>query len=190
MSCVVVVADKEHSDFICHLHRLLGAFFPTALIRPKSLHVPPQNAEIILTDSQHFARIEAATQLIICKGLCEMGRVNGSFKNAIAIVDSDDGEPLPAVSSTNLPVITCGLSKKDSITLSSIGREQVVVSVQRSIQCMNGSIAEPQEIPFRLSGPVDHFVLMALTAIVLFLGQSHRLLEGKNMQKFAQELTE
>ena len=190
MSGVVVVADQADSAFILQLHRLLGAFFSTALIRKKSVYMPPHAAEIILADAESVVCMEAAAPLIVYNGLGKTGPVNDSFKNAVAIVNSANPQLLAAVSSTGLPVITCGLSPKDSVTLSSIDNDQIVVSVQRAILCTNGSIAEPQEIPFTLSAPIDHFAFMALTAILILLGQAHRLLEGKNIQKRAQELTE
>ncbi len=42
-------------------------------------------------------------------------------------------------------VVTCGLSPRDSLTLSSL--TEPVLCIQRALPCLDGSVLEPQEVP-------------------------------------------
>lgn len=44
-------------------------------------------------------------------------------------------------------VISCGLSSRDSLTLSSMGEEETVVCLQRVLTRPDGTEVEPQELP-------------------------------------------
>ena len=93
----------------------------------------------------------------------------------LAVVDSSNEEVLLHVSRTKLPAVTCGLSPRDTLTLSSIGEQSAVVSLQRAIVCLDGAVCEPQEIPVLLRAPADCFVLMAVAAVFILSGNISRL---------------
>lgn len=49
-------------------------------------------------------------------------------------------------------VVSCGLSPRDSLTLSSIGDQNAVVCVQRALLRPDGAQVEPQELPVSRPG--------------------------------------
>lgn len=61
-------------------------------------------------------------------------------------------------------VVSCGLSPRDSLTLSSMGEEGTVVCVQRALLRPDGGEVEPQELPLgrTASPPEDVLVVVGL----------------------------
>lgn len=65
-------------------------------------------------------------------------------------------------------VISYGLSTRDSLTLSSIGRKKMVLSLQRELTALNGRVLERQDIPVQVSaGRSPEDVLASVSALLL-----------------------
>lgn len=74
-----------------------------------------------------------------------------------------------------VPALTCGFSSKDTLTLSSLGNENAVISLGRRIKTLAGLSIEPIEIPVALSGEYDGYTLLACAAVLLLTGNLERL---------------
>ena len=87
----------------------------------------------------------------------------------IAICEDDNRTALEIAKQNHIAVISCGLSSKNSVTLSSMGNDQLFTSLQRSIQSPNGEIIEPCEIRIKLSKSYLPFSVMASAAILMLM---------------------
>ena len=80
-----------------------------------------------------------------------------------------DGPPETVTGIQSERAVSCGLSLRDSLTLSSV--RQPTLCVQRAIPRPDGGVVEPQEIPLgRLPAPADR-ILPLLGLRLLFSGQ-------------------
>ena len=93
----------------------------------------------------------------------------------VAIADSSDPWILDQLAHRRLPALTCGLSHRDSFTLSSLTCDSAVISMQRPLHSFDGSITEPFELPVALARPVEPFTLLAAAAICCLLGRKNPL---------------
>ena len=66
--------------------------------------------------------------------------------------------------------VRCGLSVGDELTLSSIGRENALLSLQSDIMTLSGTLLEPQEISVELSRPAEPEAVLAAAGAMLLLG--------------------
>ncbi len=87
----------------------------------------------------------------------------------IGICEDENRTALEISKNNGIATISCGLSSKNSVTLSSMGNEQLFACLQRSIQNQNGEIIDPCEIKIRLSKNYLPFSVMASTAILLLM---------------------
>ena len=85
----------------------------------------------------------------------------------IGICEEQNKTALEIFKKNAIAVISCGLSSKNSITLSSMGDEQLFACLQRSIRNNNGEIIDPCEIKIKLTKNYQPFSVMASTAILL-----------------------
>ena len=63
------------------------------------------------------------------------------------VVNSDDKELICSINGTRTNVISCGMSTRSTVTLSSIEETSCVFCLQRLIKNLNGNIISPFEIP-------------------------------------------
>lgn len=71
---------------------------------------------------------------------------------------------------SNIPVISCGMNSKSTITLSSINDDTALVSLQRIISDMNGKEIEPFEFTIKLNKKYNPFSVIASAVILLMYG--------------------
>lgn len=66
--------------------------------------------------------------------------------------------------------VRCGLSVSDELTLSSIGRENALLSLQKDIVTLSGELLEQQEIAVSLAQPAEPEAVLAAAGAMLLLG--------------------
>ena len=66
-----------------------------------------------------------------------------------------------------VPTLTCGMSPKDTLTLSSISDSSAVVSVQREIKDLNHQTIEPCEIKINYENRFSDYELLSACAVLL-----------------------
>lgn len=89
--------------------------------------------------------------------------------NISCIVNSQDSQALSKLLPLSLPAIVCGMSAKDSITLSSIGETNAVVSVQRELVLQSGKILEPCEFKVLNIDNMDDDDILTICAVLILL---------------------
>ena len=164
MVTILVADGKDDSDFFCALSRILGKHF--------------DNSELTLCDIKSFNPTGRDKVIVVYNKAQTTVFQPRDDATAVAIVDSSDEQLLGHVSDTRMPAITCGLRSRDTITLSSMAGDSAVIDLRRDISCLDGSTAEPQEIPLRRQKPHENFLLMAAAAILILSGKIEILKEG------------
>ena len=98
------------------------------------------------------------------RGRATRGRAAGTGR--VPLIPGDSPPPLRAET-----VITCGLSPRDSLTLSSL--TEPVLCVQRSLPRPDGAVIEPQEFPLpSLPGPPEELLpLLGLRLLLMPLAE-------------------
>lgn len=85
------------------------------------------------------------------------------------IINSDDTLLLNRIKDIKSKIITCGLSTRSTVTLSSISDRKYVMCFQRSVISLTGIKISPFEFPFEICGKFldDVSILMLYTAALL-----------------------
>lgn len=89
----------------------------------------------------------------------------------ICICADNNTSALEALKDSQIPVITCGMNSRNTITLSSYTETSCSLTLRRSIECINGKIIEPAEYPIKTAMPYHPYTIMAVTAIALLNGK-------------------
>lgn len=89
------------------------------------------------------------------------------------IIDSDHPDSLSAADLAGVCPLTCGLSLRATVTVSSIGEEGFTYCLQRSIFTLGGEELPPQEFNVRWrEKPQELYPSLALVTILLVCGIS------------------
>lgn len=91
-------------------------------------------------------------------------------KEFIYIVSSADKKSIKKLINIQSPVITCGTSSKDTISLASINGGTAVVSLQRKIENLYGETIEPMDIKIELDTTDNVYHALATCTVSLLCG--------------------
>jgi hypothetical protein len=172
---VVFIGNKE--DFLtAHLLKQILGTKDVLEISDKSFSCPKEQPELIIVKSNTLKEINSAGIIVFQSDLVitEDLKING---NAVCVINSSNKNNKEYICSNSLPTVTCGLSDKDTFTISGISEEQAAVSLQRPIKTLSGKMIEPCEFVINLANPVPRYDIMELTAI-LVLSDNENLLNN------------
>lgn len=139
--------------------------------------------DFLIYETDTLEQLPVPSGILICKetsrqpgiSLCHVEEPE-PFQTFLGILSSEDTAGAQLFSQMKLTTITCGLSGKDSLTLSSITSDSAVICLQRTIRSLSGQEIDPGEIPVTLTRPIDRYSLLAAVAVAL-LSQRRELLD-------------
>ncbi|MBQ2676414.1 MAG: hypothetical protein IJF54_03300 [Clostridia bacterium] len=83
------------------------------------------------------------------------------------IVSSDNKTALSMLQNSPHPIITCGMSVTDTISISSKCETSASVSLQRSFRDFHGNMVEECEIPIKLNCRISDYAISVAVAVLL-----------------------
>lgn len=92
-------------------------------------------------------------------------------ESSVCIVESCNAEALSLLHDCGCTVLSCGMSGRDTLSVSSLEQASASVSLQREITTLTGQCIEPGDIPVSLSLPVDAYSLSAAVGVLLLSGR-------------------
>lgn len=116
------------------------------------------------------------TDLRIKKGIAvfidDTNRFDGQIfpKNIIGICEDSNLKALELFKKSNISVISCGMSTKNTVTLSSLSSDSLLTTLQRTITNNFGAEIEPAEFKIKLNKSYSPFAVMASVAVLLLNG--------------------
>lgn len=125
--------------------------------------------EIMVLDTEQLSAIALDRCILLMKTDARPSDLSLLSSDTLAIANSENQLQLGALSKLQIPVITCGMGQKDTISFSSCGDESMVISLQRTISSLFGNTIEPLEIPIQNAYDIDGYALLAYTALRLLL---------------------
>lgn len=128
---------------------------------------------IFVFECEQIERFDWKNAVLIFKSRQRCGsyhklKLSGNF---ISIVEEGNERALKMLKGSCAPTLICGMSSKDTLTLSSVSDNSAVVSLQREICDLNGNIIEPCEIQISHDEPFSKFELLAACAVLLLAGK-------------------
>ncbi len=85
----------------------------------------------------------------------------------ISVVESENKTALFLLNHTENRAMTCGMSPRDTLTLSSFDDNSASISRQREIQTLSGRSIEAGETTVKFTAPLAEYTLLAAYAVLL-----------------------
>lgn len=159
MVSILVIGGKSHSKISDSLYQCFKQKYSTALCADREIQLEDPQPEFCIWETEDLdQRVGDQTILIFRENFSSRDsgkkiQIPGHVTAAIA--SSQDKDALSLLMGSQVPVITCGLSSRDTITFTSNTDDGVVIALQRTLPDMDGNQVEPVEIPVSLSQEKD-----------------------------------
>ncbi len=167
---IILLGDRSDSRIAQSIIKSLNGEFKTVYCQAESLFISKQltnkrtvrlyECESVLADSLSGA-------VIIAKKTADLKSIASQRINPSAVIVSSENERhIKQLQSSGAAVITCGMSQKDTVTLSSSEGESYIVSLQRGFK-IGGKTIEPQEVSLCANEKSSYSILAAGAAVIL-----------------------
>lgn len=88
----------------------------------------------------------------------------------VGVCENTDKTALALMKQSGIPVVSCGMDGKNTVTLSSLGTDILSLTLQRAIPDFSGHIIEPGDYVIQLKKEYQPFSVMASAAVLLLSG--------------------
>lgn len=148
------------------IKRILS-YYGVAAVCGTSVDVRASNPKFLSLEYSTRVNLKGGKGAVVLIGEISENSILEIPDNYKGIVYSGDNGALNLLQKNNITTITCGMSNKDTLILSSIGERTASVCVQRKIITLNGKIIEVGEYPVRLKNKITDYALLAAFGILL-----------------------
>lgn len=166
MFCIGICQNEP--DFLARIisAALTESGFPVFFCEGKAIAIPNDDAKTvaIVVSSEPY---DSNLRFDLCVYEPNFCRSTGTFSTALAIIP-DSCSPRQFKNAES--VITYGLCRKNTVTVSSLIGQDLVISVQREIPTLTGSIVDAQEFHVLLPEVDDVDDVLAVVSTLLALG--------------------
>lgn len=168
MDTIIIYGNKKDKQIRESLQKLLSKKFNVNYISDSVINSGSFGSQLNIIETTSLNEINIKNAILIVKNDSKINSISYIDKTTNIIVNANNTKSLLRLGKSNHNVYTCGFSSKDYVTFSSFDDESAIVSLQRSIKQLNGSICEPMEIPCdRLNGINDYTILATVLVMIL-----------------------
>lgn len=166
---IIVLGKRSDSSITRVLKRSLGRkMCVEAFSEFEFSRIGKGDPDVILIDTEKVAKIDSRdTILIFKKGYC--GKIPEISSKCTAVLEESNTALLNSLLKLPFSAICCGLSQRNTLTVSSMQSNEAVVSLQRELVSVFGNVVEPSDIPVKLDTQQTYYTVLASTAVHLLL---------------------
>ncbi len=166
---VFVFGDRSERKFTEKLCQILNGFGGVLGFYNGNVIETGNTYEFLLCDCERLEKFDLSDAVLIFKTR-QKNRWNHKLnvsQRVISIVNEGNQKAFHMLKDSPVPTLTCGMSPKDTLTLSSISDTSAVVSVQREIKDLNNQTIEPCEIKINFENRFSDYELLSACAVLL-----------------------
>ena len=167
----IILAGEDRSAADRQLDRLFrewvsGELGGTSALRDSFLG---GDGGLILTQTRCIGRMPPDGGVVVFKESFGAHSRMDAALSCTAVVSAGNECAVRLLSGMNVQTVTCGLSGKDTVTITSFTRDTAMLALQRSVTSCSGRLIQPFELPVKLGAVKDRYALMSLFASKLLL---------------------
>lgn len=172
MGNIVIYGSKDDNvinDILVNaILNYANVFYNEELLQSKSANNPGiiYNVE----SKENIDKSKSGGDIIVFKNSFESTDGIGLSNGNIVIIDSQNTQAVKVLSGTDNVVITCGMSMRDTLSISSFELSEATVSLQREVQNLNCDAIEPREFKVALANDIGVYPILSCCAVLLMLG--------------------
>lgn len=128
----------------------------------------PQNIIIHQSVSIPYSRFQ--NPIIIFKNSIKNVKYHNTIPSkSTCILNSENSYAANILAKQKISAISCGMSSKNTFTISSINYPKISISLQRQIYSINHNLIEPQEFIINATQEYDPYSILAFSAVTILL---------------------
>lgn len=172
---VVVLEESRSGRLAQGLAQLLGRLVPVAVAGPRCCQVPGEPPALLVYPGGEGAVVRAPRTMAVLSPQLEHCPGITLPEDARVLLPSQNPWAARFASQGGFSLVDCGLTLRDTLTLSSHTQLESVVTLQRSVEDLWGRPVEPVDLPLPLGREYPAHLLLYLAGVCLLAGWTQRL---------------
>lgn len=171
MTKVILFGEQKDRKLAEFLLRNLSKFFHVCLYHsPDSILEFGEGEELLVIETGSVHRAFSNNTIILLLPGAHPETLEAITGSVFFVVRSSMHAQLRRLAKKGIPAVTCGLSGKDTVTVSSYLENNITVALQRELQTVKGELIEPMELLFQTQGETDQHDVLVLASLLLLTG--------------------
>ena len=126
--------------------------------------------QIIIYEFKNIPNNKNMNGILVLKNSFKFKKNQHVQNNFLTVINSENQPSVYASQVMAKPIITCGNSAKNTISLSSFSYPNILISVQRNIKSLNNKLIEPHDFNVSLTKELDIDTILFVSSILLLSG--------------------
>lgn len=169
---ILLCGDKTDKRFTKRLCRVLKEYGGVLYVSENKIFETHVKTDFLICDYEFLDFSNISGALLIFKP--DLKNAKGRIylhSDTVCIVGGENETALQLIKGSRTLALTCGMSLKDTVTLSSVAETGAVVSVQRELVCLGGEAVGPCEVKVTFTSRYTDYETMVICAVLLITGK-------------------
>ena len=175
VNTVILMGDDWRQSIRQHILRQLRPYFHVVAVGGGKAIETGQGKRLLFIDADGLQNIDLEGAAVVLGPKAKLLKTSRIASGCYIVADSANAKQLAWLSGKNLKTISCGLSQKDTLTVSSRKEESCAVSLQRTLKICRKEL-EPMELLVSCEGEKDAYPILAAAACTLLTGAYEKAL--------------
>ncbi|MCI8501784.1 MAG: hypothetical protein HFJ85_06055 [Oscillospiraceae bacterium] len=170
MITIILYGESGEKNLDRIFEKNLKRNYQVHMVAERGIATKGSGKELLFLNSNHIAQVCGGPSVLVLKPNAVLTGLSEIRGNVIALVHSACSEQLKLLAEKKIRTVVCGMSTKDTVTLSSFNDNRAAVSLQRTVENPDGKPVEPMEITLELGFPYDPLSVLLYTAAMMICG--------------------
>lgn len=171
MVTIVLYGDKREKKLRRIFEKNPPEQYCVYMVSEQSVSVRGKGKSLLLLDVGKTKEVCTEPCLLLVKpGTDLSGLMKVEGENVIALASSACPEQIAKLAEMKVPTVVCGMSSKDTVTFSSFSDSAAAVSLQRTVEKIDGEFVEPMEITLEFDHRYDSSTVLFYAAAMILCG--------------------
>lgn len=169
MDTIIVACDTPDRRLLHQLAGLLHSYCTPAVTDSEEIQIA-EHADLLLCRAENNCQIDGAGSVLILGEHCPAHPLLSVRGCRRVIFPAQNTACAALAASLGIAGLDCGLSLRDTLTLSSRTDSRAVVSLQRPIENLSGRRVEPCELPLCAPRDISPHALLCCAGVCILTG--------------------
>lgn len=170
MVTILITGNDDRQKSVLSFREILARGFSLSFAGEGSFVSAGPDSAFFLYETGQLNQVKAENTIILCKDHFKPQKAKLPA-SAIGVLSSDNAEAAAFIQSAGIKALVFGMSRKDTLTLSSITPDSAVLCLQRGVSDLAGNLIDPVEIPINLARGYDAAAILYTAAVLILSGK-------------------
>lgn len=171
MNSILLLGDAQNHTFRNALLPVLERYGGVLYVGERQIfRLIAEKPAFFVYDCERMPELHLDRGLLLFTGSCPQTAPILLPSGICSILESGNQQAAALLQNSKSPVVTCGMSTKDTLSVASVEEDGAVLSLQRNVSTLDGRLVEPHDFRVSFRAGMRSQQLLSISMILLLCG--------------------